>query len=109
MAVLFDLAAGDDRRFSPHCWRTRLALAHKNLPCEARATRFTDIASIADGKQKTVPVLDDEGKIVGDSWAIAEYLEETYPNAPSLFGGAAGRALTLFVQDWAMQRFKSGS
>ncbi len=108
MAVLFDLAAGDGRRFSPHCWRTRLALAHKNLPCEARATRFTEIATIADGNQKTLPVLDDEGKIVGDSWAIAEYLEETYPDAPSLFGGAAGRALTLFVQDWAIATLHVG-
>ena len=108
MTVLFDLAAGDGRRFSPHCWRTRLALAHKNLPYEARATRFTEIATIADGNQKTRPVLDDDGKIVGDSWAIAEYLEETYPDAPSLFGGAAGRALTLFVQDWAIATLQVG-
>jgi glutathione S-transferase len=85
-----------------------LALAHKNLSCEARPTRFTEIALIADGKQKTVPVLDDNGTIVGDSWAIAEYLEETYPDAPSLFGGPAGRALTLFVQDWAIATLQLG-
>ncbi|MGY9105089.1 MAG: glutathione S-transferase family protein, partial [Alphaproteobacteria bacterium] len=108
MAVLYDLAAGNGRRFSPHCWRTRLALAHKNLSCETRPTRFTEIALIADGNQKTVPVLDDNGKIVGDSWAIAEYLEETYPDAPSLFGGPAGRALTLFVQDWAIATLQLG-
>jgi glutathione S-transferase len=108
MAVLFDLAAGDGRRFSPHCWRTRLALAHKNLPYEAQPIRFTEIASIADGKQKTVPVLDDNGKIIGDSWAIAEYLEETYPDRPSLFGGPSGRALTLFIQDWAIATLQLG-
>jgi glutathione S-transferase len=108
MAILYDLAAGDGRRFSPHCWRTRLALAHKNLLCETRPTRFTEIASIADGNQKTVPVLDDNGKIVGDSWAIAEYLEETYPDAPSLFGGPAGRALTVFVQGWAIATLQLG-
>lgn len=85
-----------------------MALAHKNLSCEARPTRFTEIALIADGKQKTVPVLDDNGTIVGDSWAIAEYLEETYPDAPSLFGGPAGRALTLFVQDWAIATLQLG-
>ena len=32
---LYDLAGADpDRRFSPYCWRTRLALAHKELPVE---------------------------------------------------------------------------
>ncbi len=108
MAVLFDLAAADGRRFSPHCWRTRMALAHKNIPCETHATCFAEIANIADGNQKTVPVLDDDGEIVGDSWAIAEYLENTYPDKPSLFGGPSGRALTLFVQDWAIATLHTG-
>ncbi|MDE1903950.1 MAG: glutathione S-transferase N-terminal domain-containing protein, partial [Alphaproteobacteria bacterium] len=35
MLKLFDLAgADDDRRFSPYCWRVKLALAHKGLPVE---------------------------------------------------------------------------
>ena len=30
---LYDLAAKDETiRFSPNCWRVRLALAHKNRP-----------------------------------------------------------------------------
>jgi len=29
--VLHDLTGADDRRFSPNCWRTRMALAHKGL------------------------------------------------------------------------------
>jgi glutathione S-transferase-like protein len=32
---LYDLAGADpNRRFSPYCWRIRLALAHKRLPVE---------------------------------------------------------------------------
>ena len=32
---LYDLAeAQPERRFSPYCWRIRLALTHKNLPVE---------------------------------------------------------------------------
>jgi Glutathione S-transferase, N-terminal domain len=32
---LYDLAgAQPERRFSPYCWRIRLALAHKSLPVE---------------------------------------------------------------------------
>lgn len=40
-----------------------------------------------------VPVIVDankDGKWVNDSWAIAKYLEATYPERPSLFGGSTG-------------------
>jgi glutathione S-transferase len=37
---------------------------------------------------------------VHDSTAIADYLEERYPDHPSLFGGEIGRALARFVQNW---------
>jgi len=98
--ILYDLAGGQDQRFSGPCWRTRFALAHKGLAFETRPVRFTQIPGIAGGGQKTVPVLDDGGRIIGDSWAIATYLEETYPKTPSLFGGAQGRAYALFINNW---------
>ena len=100
--VLYDLAGADGRRFSPNCWRTRMAIAHKGLACDARATRFTEIPGICGGGQKTVPVIEDNGRVIGDSWAIAEYLEAAYPDRPSLFGGPAGHSLSSFVQGWAM-------
>jgi glutathione S-transferase len=98
---MYDLAGAEDRRFSPFCWRARMAIAHKGLDCETRPARFTEIAEIADGKQTRVPVIDDDGRIVADSWDIAEYLEETYPDRPSLFHGEAGRHLARFVKYWA--------
>ena len=101
--VLYDLAGVDDRRFSPNCWRTRMALAHKGLDYEARPTRFTEIGPNCHG-HKTVPTLVDEDedgdKIVCESRAIAEYLEDTYPERPSLFGGVGGRALSVFFENW---------
>lgn len=100
--VLYDLVGADDRRFSPNTWRTRLALAHKGLDADVRPTRFTDIPTICDGRQKTVPVIEDGDTVVGDSWAIAKYLEDAYPDRPSLFGGGAGRALTLAFQNWVL-------
>ena len=99
--ILYDLCGADGRRFSPNCWRTRMALAHKGLDHESRATLFTGIGAIAPGARRTLPTIDDGGRLVTDSWAIANHLEETYPDRPSLFGGAAGRSLTLFVQNWA--------
>ncbi len=106
--VLYDLVGKDDRRFSPHCWRSRMALAHKGLEVEARPTRFLEIRSIAGGDQKTVPVVEDGGNTVADSWKIAEYLEAAYPQAPSLFGGANGKALTVFVQNWTVGTLHKG-
>jgi glutathione S-transferase len=108
MVVLFDLAGADGRRFSPNCWRTRMALAHKGLAHEARATRFCDIAGIGDGTQKTLPVIDDGGRFVADSWTIAEYLDTMYPERPSLFGGVAGHALTRFIQSWSIATLHVG-
>jgi glutathione S-transferase len=98
--VLYDLVGQGDRRFSPNCWRTRMALAHKGLDCEARATRFIDIKGIGDGQCRTVPVIEDQGRLIVDSWAIATYLERAYPDRPSLFGGPGGEAVTRLVSDW---------
>lgn len=99
--VLYDLVGRDDRRFSPHCWRTRMALAHKGLEHDARPTRFTEIATIEGGEVRTVPALRDGARLVVDSWQIARYLEQAYPERPSLFGGPGGEAATRFVQSWS--------
>jgi glutathione S-transferase len=43
----------------------------------------------------------DSDQIVFDSWTIANYLEDRYPDRPSLFRGDGGRAVTRFVNAWA--------
>ncbi len=99
--ILHDLAGEDpDLRFSPYCWRTRFALAHKGLPVETLPWRFTEKADIAFSGQDRVPVIRDEDRVVADSWAIAGYLEDTYP-APTLFGSPTGRAHARFINAWA--------
>jgi glutathione S-transferase len=45
-------------------------------------------------------VLLDGDKAVVDSWAIANYLEDTYPDRPSLFGGEGGRAMGRILNWW---------
>lgn len=99
--LLYDLTTADDRRLSPYCWRAKLALAHKGLAFETIPTPFTKIAAIPGGGQTTVPVVDFDGTLVRDSFAIAEYLEEAWPDRPSLFGGEGGRAACRFVESWA--------
>ena len=99
---LYDLAGADlNRRFSPYCWRTKLALAHKGIEVETIPWRFTEKDVIAFSGQGRVPVLIDGDTVVFDSWTIANYLEDIYPDRPSLFGGAGGRALARFVNSWA--------
>jgi glutathione S-transferase len=101
MLELYDLAAAEeDRRFSPFCWRIRLALAHKGLPVTTIPWRFTEKERIAPSRQGRVPVLVDDGRWIADSWAIANHLEDEYPERPSLFGGPLGRALSRFYNNW---------
>ena len=100
--LLYDLAAADESvRFSPYCWRTKLALAHKNLEYETKPWHFTDKDAIAFSGQDKVPVLVDDGRVVSDSQNIAEYLDETYPNEPPLYGDEPARALTNFIRAWS--------
>jgi len=99
---LYDLAGADaNLRFSPYCWRAKLALAHKGLVAETVPWRFTEKDAIAFSGQDRVPVLVDGSKTIPDSWAIATYLDEAYPDRPALFGGAAARAATRFLNSWA--------
>ena len=98
---MYDLAGAEpERRFSPYCWRTKLALAHKGLTVETIPWRFTEKAVLPAGSKGTVPVLVDGDKVVPDSWVIANYLETAYPAMPSLFGGEQARALTHVLNVW---------
>src|SRR5262252_6603866 len=99
---LFELVGTDaSRPFSPYCWRTRMALAHKGLAAETLPWRFTEKGAIAPHGSEKVPVLLHDDKPIVDSWVIANYLEDTFPDRPSLFGGDGGRAVTLMINTWA--------
>ena len=54
---LYDLAGAElERRFSPYCWRIKLALMHKGLPFDTMPWRFTEKNAIAFSGQGRVPV-----------------------------------------------------
>jgi glutathione S-transferase len=63
--------------------------------------RFTEKEKISASGQGRVPVIVDGATTIADSWAIADYLERTYPDRPSLFGGPAGQAHARFINAWA--------
>jgi len=98
--TLYELQGQDDKRFSPFCWRTRMALAHKGLEATFEPVQFGQKNKIAFSDQKLVPVLCDGETVVTDSWAIACYLEDSYPDAASLFGGPVGQGLARHINFW---------
>jgi len=99
--LLYDLVGADaGRPFSPHCWKIKMALAHKGLPFEAMPTRFLEVPSVEGGVSPTVPVIRDGDKVVADSFAIALYLEDAYPDRPTLFGGEGGKAMARLIERW---------
>jgi glutathione S-transferase len=103
MALIFHERVGlEGRRISPFSWRIRYALAHKGLDPQVVETRFADVDRIrAISGQHLVPVIEDNGKVVNDTWWIACHLEDAYPDRPSLFGGPIGRGSARVINIWS--------
>ncbi|KAL4062936.1 hypothetical protein V8B97DRAFT_1649565 [Scleroderma yunnanense] len=95
--ILYDIPSNIEGNYwSPNTVKSRFILAHKGLPFEVDWVEFPDIAprmkeigatpnKFPDGSERyTLPVLRDPntGAIITDSWDIAVYLENTYPEKP---------------------------
>ena len=110
MPTLYELGAPNGARYSSFSWRTRMALRHKGVAFDSVPVRVSDKAAIAFSGQDKVPVIRYGDTVVSDSWKIALYLEATFPDAPSLFGGAAhetAQALCRFVCSVADRQWMS--
>jgi glutathione S-transferase len=89
---MYERVGFERRRPSPFSWRTRYALTHKGLDVEYRPTGFADVETIKRlSGQHLVPIIVDRTTVVHDSWRIATYLEDKFPDRPALFGGDAAR------------------
>ncbi len=77
---LFELVGTeDDRPFSPYCWRTRMALAHKGLEATSIPWRFTERDALTPHKSEKVPVLLDP--LTNRTTAGGDF-EQAYWNQP---------------------------
>jgi len=81
-------------------YRVRIALNLKGLACEQTPIHLRrgggeqfSAAYKRINPQALVPALEDDGRILTQSLAIIEYLDEKYPNPPLLPAAAADRAL----------------
>jgi len=104
MAIKFYELCGENSAlcFSPFAWRTKMMLLHKGIKFEAIPCAFTDKEPYAESGSKTVPVINDKGRWVSDSFNIAEYLDEAYPNNP-LFTNDTSRQQARLLNDWINQ------
>lgn len=101
MIKLYDLAARDERlRFSPFCWRSKMALKHKEMEFDPLPWHFTEKDLIAQTGQGRVPVMIDGTQWMHDSWQIALYLDRTYPSRPALMQSGADCAAARFMNSW---------
>jgi maleylpyruvate isomerase len=91
---------------SSAAFRVRIALGLKGLPFERRFVHLRKAeqraaAYLKVSPQGLVPALDDAGKVVTQSLAIIEYLDETHPEPPLLpktpFERARVRAIALAI------------
>ena len=100
--LLYSLCGADPEcRFSPHVWKTILSLSHKGLDFQEVPTPFTAIKSVEGGFSQTIPVINDNGQLVRDSFDIALYLEDRYPDAPTLFGGDGGKTISRAIEGYS--------
>lgn len=97
--ILYDLVASrPEHRFSPFCFRVKLALAHKGLDYRSELVRFTEKPKLAFSEQPLVPVLvEADGSVTSDSFRIMQGLEKRYPHAPLITPGDHSLA---FVRAW---------
>ncbi len=98
--TLYDLQLASGCTISPFVWSTKYALKHKGFDIEIVPGGFTGILERTGGRSERVPVIVDDGKWILDSWAIAEYLDETYPDRPMLFAGESMKVMTRFTEYW---------
>jgi glutathione S-transferase len=102
--TMYERIGHEGRRPSPFSWRIRYALAHKGVEPQFRHVRFGDVETIrALSGQHFVPIITAGDRVIHDSWNIACYLQERFPDRPSLFDGGAERAVTRLVNHWADQ------
>jgi len=78
-----------------------MSLHHKGLYLDTKRVqvKFSDKSLISHKGFKTVPVLEDGDIWTGESLKIAKYLEEAYPDKPSLFGGKEQMELTSIINN----------
>jgi glutathione S-transferase len=88
--------------------KVRWALDHKRIPHDRRALigglHIPIALTLTRGHSYTLPVIELDGRTIGDSTAIIAAVEQTYPEHPLYPADPAERRHALELEDWFDQR-----
>jgi glutathione S-transferase len=98
--TLYDLQIASGATISPFVWATKYAVAHKGFEMDIVPGGFTGIMERTGGKTERLPAIVDDGQWILDSWLIAEYLDEKYPDRPTLIGDPSVKVCGQFIEGW---------
>jgi glutathione S-transferase len=92
---------------SPFCRKVRLTLAEKKLEVELVEERYWEPSAdfLRRNPAGKVPVLKTDSKMLTESQAICEYLEETNPTPPLMPRDADGRFEVRRICSWFDDKF----
>ena len=92
---------------SPFCRKVRLSLAEKKIEVELVDEKYWERSSdfLARNPAGKVPILKMDGKLLTESAAICEYLEERYPSPALLPDDAEGRYEVRRLVSWFDDKF----
>ncbi|KAK0550039.1 hypothetical protein OC846_001758 [Tilletia horrida] len=102
--VLYDVLPNTDspseRPYAllPNPWITRLVLKQKNIPFTVKPITVTELRASGPGSfrdrlasslgaqgRPLIPMIEHNGKLIGDNQTIADYLDKQFPDSPSAF------------------------
>lgn len=98
--TLYELVSENGGSACPYVWRIKYALAKKGVSYDTEKIGLTDIPNILGGRYKSVPVMVVDGLELGDSWLIADHLDQAFPKASPLFSGPEERGMVKFFDGW---------
>ncbi|MCC5970431.1 MAG: glutathione S-transferase family protein [Pararhodobacter sp.] len=92
---------------SPFCRKVRLTLGEKRVEVELVEERYWEASTdfLRRNPAGKVPVLRHEGKMLAESQAICEYIDELHPNPPLMPRDAAGRYEVRRICAWFDDKF----
>ena len=92
---------------SPFCRKVRLSLAEKKIECKLEEERYWERGQdfLRRNPAGKVPVLRIDGKVMSESAAICEYLEEKYPEPSLMPRSAEARYEVRRLVSWFDDKF----